>query len=490
MMNIKNFLLKNIGIRQTIIKNTFWLVSAEILSRVASLFLVIYIARTLGATDYGKFTFALSFAFVISIFSNLGISEIATREFSRDKENEKNLDDILGLQALLSFFTLTAAIIGSFFITNDLETRKALWLLTFFVLSNGFLNILFSFLRARQKMEYEAGVKFFQAFLSFAVVMTIVFIMPSIINLSYGYLLSNIVVLATTLLYFNFYFQRLKIKFQKVSFKILKLSWPLSFGFMLGWVYISINSVTLGYFGLITENGWYNAAARIAVVAIIPASLIVRSFYPALSKFFVSSKQNFQKTWNYLMEMMILLAIPTVMGGLVLADRIIHAFYGREFAPSVLALQLFIVVAGISFINYPYSAILVVSNHQKNNFFIMAGGAMINILLTVFLLPVFGFYGAIISIIISSLLIFLITVLLVRKLYLTILFNWNLVKVSLISFFSSTIMLFTIGYRFIYELNIILVVLVGAGMYGLLIFAFYGFVFPKRMLILKQLKNI
>ena len=190
------------------------------------------------------------------------------------------------------------------------------------------------------------------------------------------------------------------------------------------------------------------------------------------------------------MEMMILLAIPTVMGGLVLADRIIHAFYGREFAPSVLALQLFIVVAGISFINYPYSAILVVSNHQKNNFFIMAGGAMINILLTVFLLPVFGFYGAIISIIISSLLIFLITVLLVRKLYLTILFNWNFVKVSLISFFSSTIMLFTIGYRFIYELNIILVVLVGAGMYGLLIFAFYGFVFPKRMLILKQLKNI
>ena len=488
-MNLRNFFLKNIGIRQTIIKNTFWLVSAEGIARISSLFLVIYIARILGANDYGKFTFAFSFASIIGIFSNMGVAEVLTRELSRNKENEKKIDEVLGLQVFLSISALAGAVMGSFLITDEFEIRKVLWILSFFVVSNSFLGIIFSFVRARQKMEYEAGIKFFQTFLNLVVVMAVIFSIPSIINISYGYLASNLIILVVALLYFNFYFQRLKIKFKKESFEILRISWPLSLGLMLGWVYISMNSVMLGYFGLITENGWYSAASRIAIVAIVPASLIVRSFYPALSKFFVSSKQNFQRTWDYLIELMILLAIPTVMGGLVLADRIIHAFYGREFAPSVFAFQLFAILTGISFINYPYSAILVVSGRQKNNFLIIVAGAFLNIILAVLLLPVFGFYEAIISIIISSLIILLVTVFLTRRLFLVVPFNWNLVKVSLISFFSSIIMLIVINYTFIYGLNIILVLLVGAGIYGLLLFIFYRLIFPDRMLVLSQWKN-
>ena len=60
-LDIKNFLLENIGIKQTILKNTFWLVSAEAVTGLLRLVLLIYAARILGATEYGKFTFAFSF---------------------------------------------------------------------------------------------------------------------------------------------------------------------------------------------------------------------------------------------------------------------------------------------------------------------------------------------------------------------------------------------------------------------------------------------
>src|SRR3989338_7565578 len=218
-MNLRNFFLKNIGIRQTIIKNTFWLVSAEGIARISSLFLVIYIARILGANDYGKFTFAFSFASIIGIFSNMGVAEVLTRELSRNKENEKKIDEVLGLQVFLSISALAGAVMGSFLITDEFEIRKVLWILFFFV-------------RARQKMEYEAGIKFFQTFLNLVVVMAVIFSIPSIINISYGYLASNLIILVVALLYFNFYFQRLKIKFKKESFEILRSSWPLSLGLM------------------------------------------------------------------------------------------------------------------------------------------------------------------------------------------------------------------------------------------------------------------
>ena len=55
-----NFLFKNLGIQQTVFKNTFWLAAAEGISRFSRLILIIYVARIFGVNDYGKFNFALA----------------------------------------------------------------------------------------------------------------------------------------------------------------------------------------------------------------------------------------------------------------------------------------------------------------------------------------------------------------------------------------------------------------------------------------------
>jgi len=85
----KSFFLENLGVKQTIFKNTFWLAVAEGVTRLLKLALLIYVARILGATEYGKFNFALAFVGLFAIFADLGLSQITTREFSREKEKEK-----------------------------------------------------------------------------------------------------------------------------------------------------------------------------------------------------------------------------------------------------------------------------------------------------------------------------------------------------------------------------------------------------------------
>ena len=111
-MNIKNFsgitslLLDNKTLKQTIFKNTFWLAVAEGISRLFGFILIIYVARILGTTEFGKFTFALSFVSMFVVLSDFGLSDIATREFSRDKKSEKEYSGILSLKILLSIGTL------------------------------------------------------------------------------------------------------------------------------------------------------------------------------------------------------------------------------------------------------------------------------------------------------------------------------------------------------------------------------------------------
>jgi len=440
-MSVKTLLFQNVGIRQTIFKNTFWLTTAETITRFLNLAIIIYAARILGATEYGKFAFALSFVSFFVIFGDLGLSGITTREFSGEEEKERDYPSILSLKIILSLGAFFIMFIGSFLVTTDPSIRSIIWVLTLFILISGFFNIIYAFLHSRQRMEYDAAAKIFQIILMAAIGFFVLFTSPSSINLSYAYLIANVVSLVVILILFHYFFHPLKLEFKKdIWKKFLKISWPLSLGFVTGWLYIDIDSIMMGLFGQITEIGWYNAASKISLAIIISVSLISRSFYPVLSKFFKESKENLQKAWDYQMKLMIILSIPIMVGGFVLAPKIIHLFYGLEnYSFSVLAFRILIFITGISFFYYPYCMILIVSNQQKRSFYLILIGAIINIILNLILIPEYSLYGAAMATVMASIIIFLMAIIMVKRF--TPVSSRNLIGVSAMSFFSSLMML-------------------------------------------------
>ena len=403
----RTFFLENIGVRQTIFKNTFWLAVAEAITRFLKLILIIYVARILGATDYGKFTFALAFVSLFAIFSDLGVSQITTRELSREKEKEKEFPAILSLKFLLSLGTLALILIGSFFITPDPIIRGVIWILAIYIIVSGFSGIIFAFFQARQQMEYQAWTKILEAFLETAAGFFVILNFPSVQNLSFSYLFAGLVALISILLFFHFKVYHLCFSWDKSIWqRFLSMSWPLALAGVFGAIYSQIDSIMMGYWGQITQTGWYNAAHKIIGVTLIPMALISQSFFPALSIAFKESKEKLQRIWNYQIEIMILLAVPLVMGGIALAPRIIDFIYDPGYFPSILAFQILIVMAGISFLCGPFSQILVVSNQQKKLFFVTLAGAVINVILNLILIPRYSLYGAAATTVVTVFLIF------------------------------------------------------------------------------------
>ncbi len=462
------------AMNKTIFKNTFYLTLAEVITRFLNLAIFIYAARILGDAEYGKFVFALSFTSIAVIFTDLGLFDITVREFSRKREEEKQYPAILSLKIILSIGVFVLIFISSFFISSDPIVQRIIWLLGIFLLISGFLNILFAFLRARQKMQYEAVAKIFQIVLIAILSFVILFVAPSAENLSYVYLIANLIVLILALVLFHYLIQFIRLSFNKAIWKkFLKLSWPLSLGFVMGWIYVSIDSVMIGYFGQIAQVGWYNAAYKIIAVTVISATIISKSLYPVLSKFFVESKEKLQKIWDYQMESIIILAVPIVMGGFVLASKIINFFYGPDYSPSIIAFQFLVFVCAIDFLYFPYAVALVISNQQKKNFGLLLIGAVINIILNLILIPFYGFCGAATATIISSFIILVLAVLL-SKYYTPISpFNFNIFKVLTAAVFSGIAMLIVIKQPLIYSLNIFLTVIIGGLIYSFLLFLFY-----------------
>ena len=405
--DIKSIFFDNLTVKQTILKNTFWLAVAGGVSKFLKLILFIYAARILGATEYGKFTFALAFVGLFMFFSDFGLSSITIRELAREKEKEKEFPAILSLKIILSLGVLVLVLSGSFFITPDPLIQKVIWILAICILAGGFSGIIFAFFQARQKMEYQAFASTLEALIVTGAGLFILFNFPSVKNLSYGYLFASLIVLSIVLIFFHFKIQQLSFIWDPLVWRrLLLMSWPLALAGVLSSIHNQIDSVMMGYWHQITQIGWYNAAYRVIGATLIPLGLITASFSPVLSKLFKESKEKLQKVWNYNMEIMIFFAIPLVVGGIVLAPKIIAFIYDSSYFSSVLVFQILIIMSGILFLYYPFSQALFIYNQQKKIFWAVLSGVIINIILNLILIPRFSLYGAAFATVITHLLIF------------------------------------------------------------------------------------
>ena len=463
-MNIKSLLFDHITVQQTIVKNTFWLSTSTVVNKLLALALVIYAARILGAEGYGQFTFAIAFVSLLMIFADLGLPSIITREFAREKENRNEFYSLISLKILLVSGTFVLIAATSFFMAPAPEMRMIILAVGLFFLMNSFIGISYAFFHARQKMEYEAWPETVQTVLIVILGMFVLFHFPSPQHLSYAYVVSAAVTLVVVSTFFHLKIFPLKVKWNFLIWKkFLKMSWPLALVGLFGVVYTYTDSVMLGYWNMFEETGWYNAAQKIVLAGLIPMGFIGASFYPALSKFSRESKEKLQKVWNFELEIMIALALPLVVGGIVLAPKIIHSFYSIEFSPSIAAFQILIGTAGLVFLYRPFYDAMIVLDQQAKTFWITMAGAVVNVVLNFMLIPSYSLYGAASATVITHLLVLLLIVVFIKKFTFIQLPVLRIVLTFFVSALSASFMYFILKY--VWEYNIFFVVLAGAAIY-------------------------
>ena len=101
--------------------NTSWLLTGHIIRMIVGLFIGVYVARYLGPSQYGVFSYAFAFAGLFSAIALLGLESITIRELVK---NPQKRNDILGTVFFLKLFGFVlmfgVILIGMQFTNNEI----------------------------------------------------------------------------------------------------------------------------------------------------------------------------------------------------------------------------------------------------------------------------------------------------------------------------------------------------------------------------------
>lgn len=390
------FLLENKSVRQTILKNTFWLSSGEIVSRLLRAAIIIYAARVLGVEGFGIFSYVLGLAGLLTIFSDLGMAPVVVREGAKDPQlRARYFSTALGLSFLLAAVSSAIIIFGTPLVTKFPVSQALIILIALVFIFDLFRGLTGSAIfRASEKMEGEAAVNFFTQLVLVTVGFLVIgkFRTPESVALSYALGSAGGLLLALYLT--RHYIRSFISRFDKALIKpLLSASIPMSLAAILGAVMINTDTVLLGWLTTASDVGLFAAAQKPILLLYIIPSFVAAAIFPPLARFAKNNPDNFRLLTEKGLAAVLLLGFPLVAGLLLTTKEIVELLYGTAYLPSVNAMKILSLTLLTMF---PMSMLvngIFAYNEQKFLTKIGLVGVAVNAALDLIFIPIWGIAG-------------------------------------------------------------------------------------------------
>lgn len=402
---LKSFLFENKSEKQIFLKNAFWLSGGTAASRIIRALMIIYAARVLGTEGYGIFSYALSLAAFFTVFSDIGLSGLLTRELVQ-KPSEAQRYIATTLRIKFAIITLSVALtlfIAPWFIKID-AARTLLPIVALLLAFDSMRIFIFAITRSKNRMEIESGLSVTTDIFITVFGFVALFLLPSAKWLAIAYTAGSGLGFFTAFFVVRKWAGDFFGGFDRSLVKpILSSAWPFAVMGLLGGFMINIDTIVIGWFRSAGELGLYGAAQRPIQVFYLLPGLIGTSLFPLMSKLAHEKKNDRAKTIiERAITGVLAVALPLTVGGVLLGFPFVHLVFGSQYLGATLTFQLLLLTL------IPVFAGSIIGNavfayDQQKIFLRGAGmGAFANVLFDLLLIPPYGIAGSAVATVIAQ----------------------------------------------------------------------------------------
>jgi polysaccharide transporter, PST family len=388
-----------------ILANTGWLFIDQVARMGFGLVVGVWVARYLGPEQFGTFNYALAFVALIEVFATFGLDSIVIRNLVR---NPSSRDEVLGTACLLKmvggFLTLGLALTAiSFFRPQDPLARWLVGILGARMVFQAFDVIDFWF-RSQVQSKYAVWAKNTAYFLVVLVKISLILLKAPLIAFAWAMVAETGLGAAGLVIAYRFQggtMQKWLASFHQVR-ELLRDSWPMIFSGFVVMVYARIDQVMLGQMADDKAVGVYSAAVRLSEIWYFVPVIIASSVFPSLVKSKELGQQEYlhriQKYFDLNVLLAYVLAIPTSL----LSSTIISFLYGDSYQGAENIFTILIWGSLFVFMGVARHQVLLTEGLLRFALVSTVLGAIANIILNIWLIPVYSGVGAAIATLVAQ----------------------------------------------------------------------------------------
>ncbi|MBI4654812.1 MAG: flippase [Nitrospirae bacterium] len=440
-----------------IAKNTVVRTGAEILNLALSAIFLIYVVRHLGSVDFGKYSFAFSFAGFFAILTDIGLHTLFIREAVKEKEKTgKLLGNLLIIKSILALSTFSILFITINLMDYPPETKKLVYIMGIFVMGTSYLDLFNCVFRAFERMAYEALIMSVNRLAIVTSGITALYLGYGLVDFAIAILIANLLtaIPSAFLVFRRFSTPRLKIDIPLWR-HLFKEAIPIGLMMLFTTIYLKAGTIILSVLKGDLAVGLYSAPHRLIEALSVFPTFFLAALFPALTRFHQSSSVSLFKAYEVAFKLLLILILPVVAVTTVLADKFVVIIFGKEFMDSAILLGILIWAYLFISLNILLSYLIISAGRQKLNIISFGVSAMVNVILNLILIPSRGYNGAGIAFLVSQTILFVLNFVFVSS----SLYKLPLQRMVLKPLFGSLFLGGFVGY--IRDANLFFIVLTG-----------------------------
>jgi O-antigen/teichoic acid export membrane protein len=384
--------------------NISWIFFERILRLVAGLFVGIWVARYLGPTQFGMFSYAVAFSALFSNFAKLGLDDIVVRDLAGEPiKRDIYLGTAFWLKLIGSITMICLLWITLEFTASDSATKLYVFIIASGAIFQAYEVVDFYF-QSQVLSKFVSICKIAQLLISSLLKLYFMFTNADL----FWFVLVSLIDQATLAvsLYFAYRHQKIGAFYWcfdwTIAKKMLKNSWPLIISGFVIMIYMRIDQVMIKEMLGVKEVGIYSAAVRVAEIWYFIPGVITSSFLPSIMNAKKIGEDYYYQRLQKLYTLMIWLAISIALVITFLSDWIILTLYGVAYIDASEVLMINIWTGVFIFFGSAWSKWMLIENRMKMSSFFQVNAMIFNVVLNLILIPKYGIYGAAISTLIAA----------------------------------------------------------------------------------------
>lgn len=379
--------------------NVSWLFFDRIFRILSAMFVGVWMARYLGPEQYGTWSYAFLFPTSLAAFANLGFTNTMITLLVQSKNDKiiEILGTAFGLRLLSGFICYGFIIVISYFINQNDKTVQILVQFTGVSLIFQVFEIFELFFQSNTESKRSVWAKT----IAFTIGISIkIFLLLGHYNLQIFALTVIIEYFISSSLLVYFYSKYSNISILKWNFNIstarqlIKLSWPLMLSESMIYAYMRIDQFMIHQLTNNRELGCYMAALRISESWYFIAGVISGTFYPNIASYWETNNELFHQKYQKLQNRLTAIAFLAALSITIMSPIITNILFGNRFIDVGRVLSIHVWTGIPIFMGVGATNIYILNKLQKLSLYRTILGVIINIILNIWLIPIYGAIGA------------------------------------------------------------------------------------------------